>query len=740
MHCAYPPTSRRRKNRMSTPLRLPLVLALALAYPVHAAEGPASAPDEVTGAPSTVTVTGDRLEGYGADAAAIAKGSASLRETPQSVSVTTRQRLDDQNLRTLDEALANTTGLIVEQSSSHERSYYSRGFEIQTVQYDGVATQRGSGFFISPDLSVFERVEVLRGPAGLFTGAGNPGGTINLVRKRPLKTDRIELQAAAGRWDNYRTVVDANRVFNESGTLRARVIGAYEDKKSFYDVADAERGVAYAIVEADLAPSTTLGVGIHREENNSTPFYGGLPRFADGGDLGLPRSTYLNAAWSDNQITSTTAFAELRHHFNDDWKLRVAFNRMREDNYDLSGSAFGPVSRATSVGPTISSFGAHLLGEQKAADATLEGNFNAFGRRHDVLVGANWMQRDYDSTSQLYTVANPIVNPFTFNPLDYLTAPNVPARAATRSLTALEQSGIYASLRFALTDSVKLVTGGRASNWKSSTFNLVTNAYSTQPYEEKGEFTPYGALQWDFAPEWTTYLSYAEIFRSQATQYTANGEHLDPATGSNIEAGLKGALFGGRLNGSLAVFRILEENRSQSDPLNPAPCPANPTLGGCFVAEGEVRSEGLDAELTGQLAPGLEVGAGYTWNQTKYLRDRTATGLPSANENQPLSTFTPRHLARIWASWRPSGSAWSVGGGVNAQSETYKTSGALRFAQAGYAVWSGRVGYKINRNLLASVNFNNIFDKHYYRTLGSTSGSNWYGEPRNVTATLQAVF
>ena len=726
---------------MNSPLRLPLALALALAYPTHALAADAVEAPELPASPSTVLISADRLENsYASDAAGVAKGSRSLRETPQSVSVANRQRLDDQNLRTLDEALTNMTGVIVEQASGHERRYYSRGFEIETVQYDGVTSQRNSGFNISPDLSVFERVEVMRGPAGLFTGAGNPGGAVNMVRKRPLKANRIEAQASAARWNDYRAHVDASRLLNESGSVRARVVGAYEDKEYFYDVADNQRSVLYAIVEADLAPSTTFGVGFHREENDMTPFYGGLQRFTDGGDLGLPRSSYTNAAWSDTNIESTTAFADLTHRFNEDWKLRVAFNRMREDNHDLSGSAFGAVNRATRLGPSLSSFRGHLLGEQKAADATLEGSFSALGRRHDVLLGANWMQRDYDYYNQLYTVANPVINPYTFDPYDYAVAPTVPARAATRTLAALEQSGIYGSLRFALTDTVKLIAGGRVSQWKNSTRNLVTGAYSIQPFKQSGEFTPYGALQWEFAPEWTGYLSYAEIFRSQANQFTASGDRLEPATGNNIEAGVKGALFGGRLNASLAAFRILEENRSQSDPFNPSPCIGSPTGGACFIAEGEVRSQGMDTELSGQLLPGLQVSAGYTWNQTKYLRDRTATGVPSANENQPLSTFTPRHLARIWANWQPNGSAWELGGGVNAQSETYKTGGALRFEQAGYAVWSARVGYRINRNLLASVNVNNIFDKHYYRTLGSTSGNNWYGEPRNVTATLRATF
>ncbi|MEW7851231.1 TonB-dependent siderophore receptor [Massilia aurea] len=725
---------------MTIPMRLPLALALSLAYPIHAAHA-ADAPLDIPIAPTTVQISANRLDSdYTVDGASVAKGSRTLRETPQSVSVVTRQRLDDQNLRTLDEALANVTGLIVEQGSSIERRYYSRGFEVENIQYDGVTTQRNNGFLISPDLSVFERVEVLRGPAGLFNGSGTAGGTVNLVRKRPLKTNRIEGQASAGRWNNYRGVVDASRVLNESGTVRARVVATHEDREFFYDISEGKRSVAYAIVEADLSPSTTLGAGVHYERNKSLPFYGGLPRLSTGADLGLPRSTYLNAAWSRVDVKSNTAFADLQHRFNDDWKLRLAVSRMRENNHDVSGAAFGVVNPVTNLGPSLSSFRANLVGEQTGADLTLEGGFNALGRRHEVLVGANWSQRDYNSTSQLYAVANPIINPYTFNPLDYAVLPTTIARAGTRTLTELEQSGIYASLRFALTDTVKLIAGGRVSNWESSTRNLVTGALTTQPYKQDGEVTPYGALTWDFAPEWTSYLSYAEIFRSQATQFTASGDRLDPATGGNIEAGVKGALYGGRLNASLAVFRIQEENRSQSDPFNPSPCAGSPTGGACFVAEGEVRSQGLDAELSGMLAPGWQASAGYTWNQTKYLRDRTATGLPSANENQPLSTFTPRHLARIWTTWQPAGTPWSIGGGVNAQSVSYKTATNVRLEQRGHAVWSGRLAYQINRNLTASVNLNNVFDKHYYRTLGSLSGSNWYGEPRNVTATLQAVF
>jgi outer membrane receptor for ferric coprogen and ferric-rhodotorulic acid len=736
-----PPNSY-RKTSMTVPMRLPLALALSLAYPCAHATA-----EESTTPVVTVLISGERLgsetEGsgsYTSGTSTIGKSRRSLRETPQSVSVVTRQRIEDQNLRTLDEALQNTTGLTIEQGSSIERTYYSRGFAVDTVQYDGVPTQRGTGFGVSPDLALYDRVEVLRGPAGLFNGAGQPGGTVNLVRKRPLKTPQLMGQVSAGSWDNYRADADASVLLNDRGSVRARVVGARENRGYFYDVANNKRSVLYAVVEADVAARTTLGAGVQYEKNDLVPFYGGLPRYADGRDLEMPRSTYLNAAWSHTEIASTTAFADLNHRFANNWKLKLAVTRMREDSDDNSGSAFGTVNPATNTGPSLSAFRQGLLGKQDAADATLEGSFEAYGRQHDVLVGANWQQRRFDMSSQLYTVANPVINPFTFDPYAYRVMPATPGRPATHTLTELEQSGVYGSLRLALADRVRLILGGRVSNWQNSVRNLVTGAYSTAPYKENGEFTPYGALSVDISRDWTTYLSYAEIFRSQANLFTADGERLAAATGSNYEAGLKGALFGGRLNAALALFRIIEDNRSQADPAYPSPCAGSPTGGACYVAEGRVRSQGLDAELSGQLLPGWQLSAGYTFNQTRYLRDRSATGLPSSNENQPLSTFTPRHLARVWSSYQPAGSSWSLGGGVNAQDESYKTSGALRLGQPAYAVWSGRVGYRINRNLTASVNLNNVFDKRYYRTLGSTNGSNWYGEPRNVTATLQALF
>ena len=701
----------------------------------------------------TIHVTADPLNAttensgsYTTGGITIGKSARSLKDTPQSVSVITRYRLDDQNMRTLDDALLNSPGITAEMQSSTERRFYARGFEIDQIQYDGVPTERSSGsttsgFSTSPDLASYDRVEILRGPAGLFNGAGSPGGTVNLVRKRPLREQQFIGQARLGSWNYKRAEADLNLPLNEGGSVRGRMVTAYEDRDYFYDYAGAKKKLFYGIVEADLGARTTIGLGVNYERNESVPFYSGLPRYTNGRDLGLSRSSYTNGGWSTSDIKNTTVFADLVHRFEGDWRLKVGMSSMREDNTEVTGAGFGAVNPLTNAGFQVSAFDQHLVGNQKVADANLTGSFAAFGRRHDVLVGTNYQKRDYDLDSQAYA-AFP-VNIFTFDPSLYVNKPTTFSRAASATTATREQSGVYGSMRLALTDQTKFAFGGRSSSWKTGTVNRITGLNSVAPYEESGKFTSYGALSYDITPEWMTYASYAEIFRSQANQFTAAGERLKPVTGSNIELGLKGALFGGNMNGSIALFRTLEENRSQTDPNNPSPCAASPNgTAACYVAEGKVRSQGLDAELTGAITPNWQMAAGYTFNQTRYLRDRTATGAPSANENQPLSTFTPRHIVRLWTAYRLPGAAskWTIGGGVNFQSETYKTQGTLRFNQASYAVWSARVNYQITRNVSAALNVTNIFDKHYYRTLGGTTVGNWYGEPLNVMASMQVLF
>ncbi|MEG2034701.1 MAG: TonB-dependent receptor plug domain-containing protein, partial [Janthinobacterium sp.] len=159
-------------------------------------------------------------------------------DIPQSISVVTRQLLDEQALTTVYDTLASTTGVTIQQSPQGGKYIYSRGFDLTTVQYDGVPLNRGMygrASNLNAGTAVYDRVEVLRGAAGLLQGAGNPGGAVNLVRKRPLADNTTTVTAKAGSWDAYGLQLDASRVLNDDGTLRVRVVADYEDKHSFID-------------------------------------------------------------------------------------------------------------------------------------------------------------------------------------------------------------------------------------------------------------------------------------------------------------------------------------------------------------------------------------------------------------------------------------------------------------------------------------------------------------------------
>ncbi|KAG0929671.1 hypothetical protein G6F31_017267 [Rhizopus arrhizus] len=183
-----------------------------------------TAPEATTLAP--VTVRGEEAgvtEGsasYTAPSVTIGgKLPLSLREIPQSVSVITRQRIEDQNMTSLEDAMAQTPGITTDLAATAAiPQFYSRGFQLEYFQYDGVPMQTGGASWAQPDLFMFDHVELLRGAAGLFNGAGQPGGVMHLVRQRPTREFLFSGAASAGSGDNYRGEADLASPLNASGS------------------------------------------------------------------------------------------------------------------------------------------------------------------------------------------------------------------------------------------------------------------------------------------------------------------------------------------------------------------------------------------------------------------------------------------------------------------------------------------------------------------------------------------
>lgn len=712
---------------------------------------------------SDVVVTAERdstSEGtglYAARAVTIGKTTQTLREIPQSVTVMTRQRLDDQNLYSVQDVMDQAPGVVVEIGDNYEGSFYARGFAISNIQIDG--TSFGSEGRFADDMILYDRVEVLRGADGLFNGTGEPGGSINLTRKRPTHEFQAEVGLTAGRWNNYRADADISSPLAFDGKLRGRLIASYEDRDFFYDVADRKRSLFYGIIEADLTPSTTVAIGGSYTHSRDTPwwFYSGLPRYSTGEDIGLPTSTGYIADWSWWKAETREVFARINQKIGQRWQLNLSGTHIDNERESLYSSVSGPVDPILKQG-TFRAGKRDWSSKVKSFDANLQGAFDAFGLEHKVVVGADW-KRVLGGEINFRTVfpagyTPPPVDIFNFDPGGY---PEPIGFTPFRGWPSYgnTQKSLYGRLQLKLAEPLTVVVGARYASYDYTspyvTFDANGNTASSSDtgYKESGILTPYLGVVYDINRQLTAYASATRIHISQGDKLAGPmpGTVLDPIEGTNFEAGLKGSFLNDRLNASIALYQINRRNQAVQD----GSYPGNTDDMGvscCWLAQGDIRSQGVELEVNGEILPGWQVFAGYTYNSSK-----------NRGTQSEYATFTPRHLFKLWTTYRFQGDLrrWKVGGGVVAQSRSYKSGTALpsdingqaipgasavpySYAQGGYAVWPARADYDITSNWSAALQISNLFNRRYYKTLGSSANYNWYGEPRNVMLTLRGRF
>nr|WP_314265856.1 hypothetical protein [uncultured Moellerella sp.] len=188
-------------------------------------------------------------------------------------------------------------------------AYYVRDFQIDSFEIDGVSALMGNMASSPQDMAIYEKIEILRGSNGLLHGMVNPAAIVNMVRKHAPKDNMAKFSLSAGSWEYYRGEADVGGLLNESGSIRGRVVVAWEDKDYFYDVSEQKTKLIYAAVDADLTPDTLLRVGAQYQTIDSVTNMSGVPMGKDGSDLHLPRKTYLNVDWDRFKWDTTRTFA-----------------------------------------------------------------------------------------------------------------------------------------------------------------------------------------------------------------------------------------------------------------------------------------------------------------------------------------------------------------------------------------------------------------------------------------------
>ena len=672
---------------------------------------------------------------YTTGAVTIGKMPQTLRHTPQSVSVLTRQRLDDQNITNLTTMMEQTPGVVVDYTDSERVTYYSRGFQIDAIQYDGatVVQSSGGGSFIQSDSAIIDRAEILRGATGMLRGAGNPSGTVNLVRKRPTRDFQATGSVTAGSWDAQRYVADLSGALTDNGAIRGRVIAVHDDKDSFQDSRMERKNVFYGVLAADLSDSTTLTTGIEYTELEATGSWGGLPADFDGSPLNLSRSTYLGADWNRWDRNNLQTFAELEHIFDNDWKLKLSGTRT---HFRLEDNGFKQtyISRASTTNPYLMNYqvteGDGGESEQSNLSATLNGPFQLLGREHELMLGVERIRNDSTASATNF-IASGVYDIRTWDPKTSLAEPSIDITARP-VMTRTTQEAAHATWRISLADPLTAIIGARI-NWYD--YEQENNSKSSGKFSVNREIVPYAALIYDLDKNFSVYASYTEIF-NPLTATDVSGAVLDPVTGEAYEMGIKGEFYEGRLNTSLAVFRINQVGTAQDDTSGPNPCLPNYTSGYCKVAAGKSRSEGFELEVSGEVLPGWQVNGGYTYTTTEYLKDTVS------NTGNVLRSTDPKRQLKLFTHYRLPGAydAWTVGGGVSAQSSIYSRTGAAEASQSGYAVYNAMLGYRFNDHYSVQLNANNLFDKTYYKKVGANATGYYYGDPRNVALTLRGTF
>ncbi|MBC3387509.1 TonB-dependent receptor [Pseudomonas sp. SWRI12] len=686
--------------------------------------------------------TTEQSNSYTTGAVTISKGEHSLRETPQSVTVITRKMLDDQNLNTIEQVMEKTPGITVYDSTMGGKYFYSRGFRMSgQYQYDGVPLDMGNSYVqadsFSSDMAYYDRVEVLRGAAGMMKGAGGTSGGVNFVRKRGQTTAQTELSLSGGTWDNYRGQVDTGGPLNDSGTVRGRAVIAEQSRHYFYDDARRKDQIYYGALDFDLSPDTTLGLGVAYEDVDASPCWGGLPRYRDGSDLKLSRSTCLDPSWNTWRSQRTTVFGDIAHHLNDDWAVKVAgvYTKNTQDiKYAFASGSVAPGTSTTNMLGSMYDYDQVDYG----LDAYLDGKFDALGQQHELIVGFNASRSDKDD---FFSVALLPQKQNVFEPDRHIPEPddsyfieNSTRGGPVKTLT--EQHGMYSTLRLKLADPLTFVVGSRVSWYSSKTDSeFLTGGSEHAKSTETGQVTPFTAVLLDLNEHLTAYASYSDIFTPQGNYRSESGSALKPLVGESYELGIKGEWFEGRLNSAFNLFRTVQKDQAQTD--YASSCASSD--GYCYENAGKVRAQGFEAEISGEVIERLQLLAGYTYTQTKTLDD-----IDTSLNGGSFNSYVPRHVLRLWGDYALGGALerFSVGAGVNAQSDNFRVSpvSGEKITQAGYAVWNGRVGYRIDDTWSVALNGNNLFDKRYYTTIGTESFGNYYGEPRNFTMTMKARF
>ncbi|WP_447767515.1 TonB-dependent siderophore receptor [Pseudomonas kilonensis] len=683
------------------------------------------------------------MEGYNATHSQIAtKTSTALRETSQSVSVVTREQMDDQGAQTVSQAMRYTPGVLTNPyGATHRYDYVAmRGFNdgsVDNIYLDGLKSMGDSGTYSSMQVDPYflERVDILKGPSSVLYGRSSPGGLVALTSKKPQYEAYHQIQATVGTQGQRGMGFDFSGPVDDDKRITYRLIGLADTSDTQFDHNKEKRFALAPTVNIDFSEDTSLTLQAYLQHDPDGGYHGGMP--ADGtlhqrNGRRISENFFEGEPGVDGYERDQQSFGyQFEHRFNDVFTARQNFRYLDSQVTNDQVYAYGWTT------PTSNELNRYYTGAEEKlhafiVDNMLQAEFFTGATKHTVLMGADYQRRKtvVDWTSAGLAPIN------AFDPV-YGNS-TIIGRYDTSYLRRLEQTGVYLQDLIEM-DKWRFSLGLRQDWVETSDENRIAELgrpEGTEINDKRTKLTGRAGALYLFDNGLAPYISYSESFNPNSYADSA-GNPLPPTDGKQWELGLKYQPPGTDDLYTASLFRIDQENLATKLPQE-----------SFYRAVGAVRSQGLELEAHLQLTEQFKVLGSYTFTDIEYSKSMvstlsTPTDIIENKGNSP--TQAPRHMASVWADYTFDSGALDgvrLGGGVRYVGYSWADAENTMKVPS-YTLFDASVGYDLGKVGLKGVdvrlNANNLTNETYVASCASLSYC-YMGEERNVAATVSYQF
>ncbi|MFW0737041.1 TonB-dependent siderophore receptor [Flavobacterium sp. T12S277] len=571
-------------------------------------------------------------------------------DNPQTIQVIGSEIIEQQQAIRLSEVIKNANGVYVSSArGGAQESFFSRGYDMSANNMFKNGFRYNSGSI--PEVSGLEKVEFLKGGSALLFGNVAPGGILNLVTKTPSFKSGGEIGMQIGSYAFYKPSFDFYGPLNKS--IAFRINGSYENSESFRDVVKNERLYINPSLLFIVSPKTQITVQGDYLTADWTPDFGtGL---IGKQILDLPRNAFYGSLWSTGATKSASASVLLNHDFNKNWKLN--FNSSFQ-SYDRTQKSTAQMSNITDKGDWTRALVQNKNLEQILGDQlSLQGNFNTGSIKHQIYTGVDWENSFATGYTYAFDPANyDTINLFTFDPSKQKN--DIPNARATQILkTETNRFGAYFQDLISITEKVKVLAGirwswqeGEATTYKE-TYNTSTKVQTVAPENAIAEvgakrldnaFSPKVGIIYQPTKSTSLFASYSNSF-SPNSGFTVDNKTIEASIIDQYEAGIKKDFFDGLLSTNLTVYQISNSNLAQTAPFLADGVTEN-VNSNIKVLGGATKSKGVEVDVTATPVEGLNIIAGYSYNDMRYTKTSGTSGSFVAGDQV---VRTPKNTANL---------------------------------------------------------------------------------------------